>query len=996
MVRPVGVFFHGVTMHNKYIFLAAFCVLLAGCNDDSSYQISPKKSCDCKDGQVCLNDKCVDADSPCLKCKDDEVCFKDVCYDSDSPCASCKNSQVCVNNACIGKNEPCAKCTDGQVCKNDKCVEADDPCAECEEGQVCKNKICYELGDPCSLCEEGQVCKKDTCYAADDPCLKCKDDQVCKDGECKKPADPCELCLPTDSCESGKCIACSTTICGTECCDEGDVCNVAGDACVYACDDGRGMCDNGDCCDEDMFCSVAGYCDRTCEFGSSCGRERTCCGEDEQCLDDKYCAPKCDSPRVLCGQEKQEVCCDEGMVCLQNECHTDCAENTTRCGADQNLCCDNNEQICIFNKCLKKGAPCEVNEDCELWEFCDVGGSKTCVSQDENTSQCVYRPKIEKFEPVVKWHYTDEKVEGTPAVADMTGDGIPEVVFEDEGYNLVALDGRTGAVLAKSKLRVWHPWGDLALADVDGDQVVEAMVSTGDVGTGKSGLSILVLENSGSGWSWKEKVFLRIDESLLSSNKDGNNRYYVDIHPAVADIDNDNVAEIVTAVGVIKGNDLSKWQCSLNLPSYTTWYRYGIAVADLDQDGQSELIADKIYNNKCQVLSDISESGWGFPAIADTIPNSGEAGELVPEIIRSGNGSVSAWKVYKTDAGWSQKKIWSKSHPGGGGGHPNIADFNGDKKAEIGIAGADYYAVFRGDTGEVIWQAKTQDHSSQRTGSSVFDFEGDGKAEVVYRDECYLRVYNGSDGTVIMEEPATSGTVIDYPLIVDVDADGKTEIITTSAPVSGCTFKDNRPAVGNGVIAYKDSHSKWVRTRKIWNQHAYHVTNINEDGTVPSPEKANWLNKRLNNYRANTQPDDAFNAPNLTPGDLKAVQACPNYKLTATVKNEGSASVRDVWVSFYIRGYDTGSGPDDLLLGSVLAKGVIPPGGSLDVTLDWNQTGKLMKSGADVKNVILPQQVSFTVDDGPGQSSVDFFNECHEDDNDSAAVKVEPCPEIIA
>ena len=79
---------------------------------------------------------------------------------------------------------------------------------------------------------------------------------------------------------------------------------------------------------------------------------------------------------------------------------------------------------------------------------------------------------------------------------------------------------------------------------------------------------------------------------------------------------------------------------------------------------------------------------------------------------------------------------------------------------ELGVAGADFYTVFDIDcsatprpNGEcagsgadrcddisgihrgacpdgILWSRKTQDHSSNITGSSVFDFEADGAAEV--------------------------------------------------------------------------------------------------------------------------------------------------------------------------------------------------------------------------------------------------------------------------
>src|SRR3546814_14408309 len=93
----------------------------------------------------------------------------------------------------------------------------------------------------------------------------------------------------------------------------------------------------------------------------------------------------------------------------------------------------------------------------------------------------------------------------------------------------------------------------------------------------------------------------------------------------------------------------------------------------------------------------------------------------------------------------------------GSGGSPTIADFDGDVRAEIGIAGARVYAVYdpgvplsdppvSGDG--VLWRAETNDGSSNRTGSPLFDFDNDGPAEVVYSDEHTWWLCDGR-----MEEP---------------------------------------------------------------------------------------------------------------------------------------------------------------------------------------------------------------------------------------------------
>src|SRR5262249_8505821 len=148
--------------------------------------------------------------------------------------------------------------------------------------------------------------------------------------------------------------------------------------------------------------------------------------------------------------------------------------------------------------------------------------------------------------------------------------------------------------------------------------------------------------------------------------------------------------------------------------------------------------------------------------------------------------------------------------------------------------------VFASD-GSVRWQQPTRDGSSQSTGSSVFDFDGDGKAEVIYGDELYLRIYRGTDGAVLYQLPKSSGTAYEYPVIADVDADGNAEIVAVANTLFG--------GQQNGIFVIGDRNDTWVNTRQIWNQHTYHINNINDNGTVPRYEANSW--QTHNSYRLN-------------------------------------------------------------------------------------------------------------------------------------------------
>ncbi|MCA9705392.1 MAG: hemolysin, partial [Myxococcales bacterium] len=91
----------------------------------------------------------------------------------------------------------------------------------------------------------------------------------------------------------------------------------------------------------------------------------------------------------------------------------------------------------------------------------------------------------------------------------------------------------------------------------------------------------------------------------------------------------------------------------------------------------------------------------------------------------------------------------------------------------------------------------------------------------------------------------SSGTIIEYPVVADVDNDGSAEIVV----VSNASFVGMQTAPLVQVI--RDIDDRWIQARRIWNQHTYHVTNVREDGTIPQNEPPSW--ELLNTYRTNAQ-----------------------------------------------------------------------------------------------------------------------------------------------
>src|SRR5690606_39024025 len=92
--------------------------------------------------------------------------------------------------------------------------------------------------------------------------------------------------------------------------------------------------------------------------------------------------------------------------------------------------------------------------------------------------------------------------------------------------------------------------------------------------------------------------------------------------------------------------------------------------------------------------------------------------------------------------------------------------------------------------------------------------------------------------------PRASWTQAENPVVADVDNDGSAEIVV----VSNRGYSNSMQPV---VQVLRDAEDRWIPARRIWNQHAYHVTNVREDGTIPQQQVPHWTS--LNTIRTQAQ-----------------------------------------------------------------------------------------------------------------------------------------------
>jgi hypothetical protein len=384
----------------------------------------------------------------------------------------------------------------------------------------------------------------------------------------------------------------------------------------------------------------------------------------------------------------------------------------------------------------------------------------------------------------------------SPAVADLDGDGAPEVIGAD--YYVYALSGATGAELwrvpsghDRSQLGasyVGRTWAGVVVADIDGDGRPEIATAHGDGW-------VSVYDHNGyfePGWPQQRST------SELRGL-------------AVADLDGDGTMEIVVSAAL--GSGTNTWVLEHAGATRAGWpqlvgdgYAYGVfndnvALANIDSDSNLEVIVPSDVHYIC-----------AYEANGAHIPADPVFGDKVW-------GQVGVWESYATELrGWGycngdRAESYRTNYADG---PATVADMNGDGTVEIVATGRTYECstsaestrytgvhIFEPDRGRFVagaydWTTVPTDLGapfpvdwntieSAQYNPAVGDLDGDGELEIVFSDfsgTVHAFWLDGTEHGAWPYEVYDSGEGLyrlsGEPAIADLDGDGSPEVIIAS------------------------------------------------------------------------------------------------------------------------------------------------------------------------------------------------------------------------
>jgi gliding motility-associated-like protein len=411
---------------------------------------------------------------------------------------------------------------------------------------------------------------------------------------------------------------------------------------------------------------------------------------------------------------------------------------------------------------------------------------------------------------------------------DVNGDGAVEVIGVPEfrygnpqiaNQSIAIFDGRTGiSSMPWIDLPTWGYARDVSTADLDMDGMAELLVVVWDTIYCYSTDGMII---------WKSDKLN--DPSTLAPN--------------IADFNGDGKPEVylgneifngLTGKRLVAGNKGAGCIFGAPFPS-PCQNKHSIAADVLPSPGLELVAGNTVYqitlNNTNSPVGNAAIPTMapspvvdGFTSVADVDGDGLLDVVVVKSSLLLGAGAVYVWNP-RTNS------LIASANQGMVGGIAFVGNVIGDCRPEIGLALEYELRVYQYNGTQqlqLLFAIPTSDQSGY-TGLTLFDFNQDGKQELVYRDESLLRILEGSTGAILAYFPIYSATGDEYPIVADIDNDGQAEILIDGSESA------NSDEVR--IYCFESAGAPWAPARSVWNQYGYHVTNVNDDLTIPRQQQ---------------------------------------------------------------------------------------------------------------------------------------------------------------
>lgn len=523
--------------------------------------------------------------------------------------------------------------------------------------------------------------------------------------------------------------------------------------------------------------------------------------------------------------------------------------------------------------------------ECTCTGPCDSFYYTTC------NAPCSYVPPCDSIALGIQWIGQAPTGTYSPLVAgDMDADGIPEIVVaQTEGPFIYIINGATGQTKTTITALTNFAGGTApAIADIDNDGFGELVIVGDD-------RRLRAYEHTGA-----LKFF-----SFALVGYGARYRFSV---PSIADFDHNGQPEILIGNQIFSGQNgqlIASGGAANPAGEHPARvannfsFAMPVAIDALptgfcpDCAGLEIVAGNRVYSvnlntgNITPVVSLPAPYTDGFTSVADFDRD----GDL-DAIVQGKKGSQNTIYVWDIQTPTVMREFQLFTNWQEGASRANVADLDGDGELEVSFV--EFPTLYALDNDfNVLWTRSTNDASSI-TCSSVFDFCGNGSVDVIYRGQDFLQVLDGATGQVRWEDECRSLTHIENPLVLDVDGDGQTEIVIE------CGLNGS---YDNGtVVAYEAVGTPGIASRRVWNQHAYFNTNINDNLRVPRFQQNPHIigdSLRMNAF-LNQYFNPSFPSPDgaLTLQDFQC--AGDSLDVTLQICNNGSNSLpAGTPISFY-------------------------------------------------------------------------------------------------